>query len=214
MWMRVPAAANAKQKCASRIIQNERVRSAALVSKPSSVCERSATVILTAPGGRLRTSASTSGITIRNIGAASATYAARRPNPRITELTTNVITKPPALVPATASPIARPRRAPNQLAITNEAGNTVAAVIPTPNRAYAPIIGPIELTRLAIRKAVPDISAPATITTRASTRSSSHPTTITLTPAEAATALGNSETSARFQPKHLISAGKKIGAVL
>src|SRR5438132_1645527 len=55
----------------------------------------------------------------------------------MTRLATRVITMPPADVPPMASPSARPRRAPNQLATTRETGSSVAAPRPTPIRAGA-----------------------------------------------------------------------------
>ena len=106
----------------------------------------------------------------------------------------SVITIPPTVEPEFATPIATPRRTVNQLAMTNEAGSTVPAEIPTPSSRYAAIIGASASDWLAIRNARPADNPPITITTRASTRSISQPTGRTLIPAEVANTLGRIET--------------------
>ncbi len=88
------------------------------------------------------------------------------------------------------------------------------AATATPMPKYATNNSPKEFDWLATRNASPPAAAPAIITSRASTRSSSHPTNGAERPNDTASTLGSVATRAWLHLKYLSKAGWNTGAVL
>src|SRR5581483_8425695 len=122
--------------------QKGAVRSACDTSRPAT----SATVAWArpgrgSPGGRVRTTSSTSGSTTTMIGTAEIASVARVPYASSRWLMTSGMVTEAAAAPASVLASASPRRWLNQLAATTLAGTIVEAPTPAPISTYAPSTG-------------------------------------------------------------------------
>src|ERR1700688_1027751 len=120
-----------------------------------------------------------------------------------------VITAPPSVPPAKAIPIASPRRAVNQLAITIEQGITVDAPTQIPNSPLIARISPKLVARLSTRYARPVTVAPTIIIFFGLTRSAIHPISGPAAPPVTHPIENATDSLVRDHPKYLMMGTKK-----